>query len=99
MLVAGLLIYSLYSEKKKCRKYFASSFTATGVSCVLIGLISLIARVGKGASITPVVYQNAIYHAITVMFVVVIFIGIVFTAISVILSLRINHLTKSTKNR
>lgn len=98
-LVGIVLIFILFTEKKKARIYYSSAFAATGLSCVFIGVFSLIFGIGKGGVITPSVYEKALFSAINGMFLIFIAIGVIITAVSVINSLKLHKLTKSTRNK
>ena len=99
VMIAAALIFVMYSDNKKTVKYYTSSFTATGLSFVFIGLGSLIASLGKSGVITPVVYSKAIFSAVNCMFVILILTGVVITAVSTVVTLRQNKLTRKTRNK
>ncbi len=98
-LIAAVFLFILFNDKKKTIAYYAGAFSAAGISCVLISLLSLIFGIGKGGKITPEIYQDAIFSAINCMFLILILIGVIITAISTVSSLRYHKLTKKTKNK
>lgn len=91
VLVSFLLMISMFNNKKKALRYFSSAFTSAGLSFIFIGIACLIFGIGKGGVITPVVYSDAIFKSINVMLIVQIAIGVVFTAISTVFSLRLSN--------
>lgn len=93
-LAAVLMILVLHSNKKKAVKYYLGALSATGLSFILVGIFCLVFRTGKGARITPAVYGNAIFGAISFMFVILILTGIILTAIATIAALYNNKLLK-----
>lgn len=99
VLVAVILLYFLYSDKKEAIGYYLAAGTSSGVSLVIIGLISLFSGIGKSAVITPAVYGNAIRFAMNTGFVILMLSGFVLTVLSVVLSLRHNKLTRKTQNK
>lgn len=98
-MIAAALIFVMYSDNKKTVKYYTSSFTATGLSFIFIGIASLVTSLGKSSVITPVVYSKAIFSAVNCMFVILILTGVVITAVSTVVTLRQNKLTRKTRNK
>ena len=99
LMISAALIFVMYSDSKKTVKYYTSSFTATGLSFIFIGICALIASLGKGGVITPDIYSDAIFSAISCMFAILIFTGIIVTSISTVVALRHNKLTWKTRNK
>lgn len=99
VMIAAALIFVMYSDNKKTLKYYTSSFTATGLSFVFIGIGALITSVGKSSVITPDIYSDAIFSALNCMFAILIIAGVIITAMSTVANLRQNKLTRKTRNK
>lgn len=95
ILISFLLIISMFDNKKKALIYFSSAFSAAGLSFVLIGVLCLIFGIGKGGTITPTVYSDAIFKSINVMLVSQVVIGLVFVTASTITTLKLSREIKS----
>lgn len=87
-LAALLMILILHNDKKKTVKYYTGAFSAAGLSFIFIGVFCLIFKIGKSAQITPDIYSNAVFNAISVMFVLLILTGIIITAVSTIAAMK-----------
>lgn len=83
ILIPSLLCVFMFTKKNRSLKYFYMSASSTGISMILISFICLISRVGKGLSITPVMYQRGISNAVTVMLVSALILGIIITFFAV----------------
>lgn len=99
MLVPALLIYIIFTDKKEVKRHYLSAVSASGLTFVLVGILSLIFSVGKGAVITPEIYQVLTMRAISVMFLLLVLEGVLVCAVSTVLLLRIHKLTKRTRNK
>lgn len=99
-IVASLiLIYFVYSDKKKAGSYIAGSFSAIGCTCVLAGLLSIIFGVGRHIGITPEIYSTAVSKAFIAMFAILVLLGIAITAVTVRWSYVLNKLDKKHRNK
>ena len=97
MLISFLLILSLHDNKKKTKKYFSSAFTSAGLSFIFTGIACLIFKVGKGAVITPDIYNDAVFKSINFMFLIQIAAGVIIVTTSTIFSLKSNKLIRNRK--
>ncbi len=84
--VPMLIIFMLFTIKKKAADYYLMSASATGLTMIFVSVICLISGVGKNISITPDVYQSAIFSAINVMLAAAIVLGAVITAAAIVLA-------------
>ncbi len=73
----------LYSKKVEFQKALMSQFNATGFTFVAVSLSCLITRIGTHANVTPSVYSAALANAVRADFILLLIIGLVFTALSV----------------
>lgn len=87
--VPMLIIFMLFTTKKKALDYYFMSASATGLTMIFAAFICLIAGVGKNISITPEIYQSAIFSAINFMLAVVILLGAVITATAIVFAHRV----------
>lgn len=97
--ISAALIFVMYTDSKKTVKYYTSAFSAAGLSFISVGVISLAVSLGKGSVITPDVYRDAIFSAISVMFVILILLGVVVTAVSTFIALKQNKLIGKGKRK
>lgn len=74
---------ALYTKKVEVHKALMSQFNATGFTFVLVSLVCLIGGVGTHANVTPTVYAHAINNAVRADFILLLIIGLIFTAVSV----------------
>ena len=98
VLYSSILLSVLYTNKKKVLKYFSSAFVSAGAGMVLSALLALVFGLGKGAQISPDIYQNAIFNSISVMFFIVMVSGGLVIALAEASLLRHYRMTKKTRN-
>ena len=84
--VPVLLIFALFTTKKKALDYYCMAGASTGFALIFVSVICLIAGVGKSFSITPEIYQNAVFLAINIMLAAALLIGVAIATASIVLA-------------
>lgn len=99
VLVFSFLFYIIYKNKSRASSYIATGVSVSGVSLILISVISLIFKVGMHFSVTPAAHYNALCSAIRLFFAIVFAVGVLFTAAGTICNIIVYNKEKKKERK